>query len=99
MTTYQDNKAMREVGSSKARSIPNCETNQCHGFPTQTSRFYENPFRVSCVSLLEPYHVSTILKRIHDPLPFIKVDGEHEYEVHDILDSQISNHPLQSLVH
>jgi hypothetical protein len=42
-TTYQNNKAIREVGSSKGRSIPHCETNQCHGFPIQASKFYENP--------------------------------------------------------
>jgi hypothetical protein len=24
----------QKVGSSKTRSIPHCETNQCHGFPT-----------------------------------------------------------------
>jgi hypothetical protein len=36
------------------------------------------------VSLLEPYHMSTIPKRIHDPLPLIEVDGEHEYEAEDI---------------
>jgi hypothetical protein len=28
------------------------------------------------VFLLEPYHVSTILKRIYDPLPPIEIDGE-----------------------
>jgi hypothetical protein len=44
------------------------------------------------VSLLEPYHVSTIPGRIHDPPPPIHNDGEHEYEVEDMLDSRISNH-------
>jgi hypothetical protein len=29
MTTYQDNKAIKEVGSLQAKSIPHCETNQC----------------------------------------------------------------------
>jgi len=43
------------------------------------------------VFLLEPYHLSTKLGRIHDPPPRIKVDGEHEYEVEYILDSRISN--------
>jgi hypothetical protein len=46
--TYQNNKAIREVGSSKVRSIPHDETNQCCGFPTQVSRFYANPSCVSC---------------------------------------------------
>jgi hypothetical protein len=97
-TTCQNNKAIREVGSSKVRSIPHCETNQCCGFPTQASKFYENP---SCVhvSLLEPYHMSTIPRIIHDPLPPIEIDGEHEYEVEDILDSRISNYQFQYLVH
>jgi hypothetical protein len=48
-------------------------------------------YHVFHVSLLEPYHTFTILGKIHDPLPPIKVDGEHEYEVEDILDSRISN--------
>jgi len=34
---------------------------------------------LSHVSLWEPYHMSTIPGRIHDPLLFIKVDGEQEY--------------------
>jgi hypothetical protein len=38
------------------------------------------------VSLLEPYHVSTIPGRIHDPPPLIHNDGEHEYEVEYMLD-------------
>jgi len=50
------------------------------------------------VSLLEPYHASTILGRIHDPLPIIEVDGEHEYEVENILNSRIFNRQLQCLV-
>jgi len=32
----------------KARSISHCETNQCRHFPTQVSKFYENPSCVSC---------------------------------------------------
>ncbi len=46
------------------------------------------------VSLLEPYHTSTILGRICDPLPPIKVDGKQKYEVEDILDSKIYNYQL-----
>jgi hypothetical protein len=33
------------------------------------------------VSLLEPYHTSTNLRKIHDLLPPIKVDAEQKYEV------------------
>jgi hypothetical protein len=51
------------------------------------------------VYLLEPYHTSTIPRRIHDPPPPIKVDGEQEYEVEYILDSWVSNHQFQYLVH
>ncbi len=39
------------------------------------------------VSLLEPYHTSTILGRIYDPFSPIEINGEHECEVQDILDS------------
>ncbi len=46
------------------------------------------------VSLLEPYHASTILGRIHDPPLPIEVDGEDEYEIVDILDSKILNYQL-----
>jgi hypothetical protein len=46
------------------------------------------------VSLLEPYHASTIPRRIHDPSPPIQVDGKHEYEVEDILDAKIFNFQL-----
>jgi hypothetical protein len=51
------------------------------------------------VSLLEPYHMSTIIGKIHDPPPPIDVNGEHEYEVENILDSRIFNCQLQYLVH
>jgi hypothetical protein len=71
--TYQNNKAIKEVGSSKVKSNIHYETNQCCGFPIQA------------------YHMFTIPGRIHEPLPPIKVDGEQEYEVEDILDSRVSN--------
>jgi hypothetical protein len=51
------------------------------------------------VSLLGPYHVSTIPGRIHDPPPPIEINDEQEYEVEDILDSRNSNRQLQYLVH
>jgi len=51
------------------------------------------------ISLLEPYHAFIIQGKIHDPPPPIEVDGEHEYEVEDILYSRIYNFQLQYLVH
>jgi hypothetical protein len=46
--TYQNNKAIKEVGSSKVKFNIHYETNQCCGFPIQASKFYENPSCVSC---------------------------------------------------
>jgi hypothetical protein len=43
------------------------------------------------VSLLEPYHASTIQGRTHKPTPLIVVDGEQEYKIEKILDSRISH--------
>jgi hypothetical protein len=43
------------------------------------------------VSLLKPYHVSTIIKRTHEPTPPIVVNGEQKYEVEEILNSKISH--------
>jgi hypothetical protein len=51
------------------------------------------------VSLLEPYHSFTFPRKIHDPPPPIEIDGEQEHEVEDILDSQVSHHQLEYLVH
>jgi hypothetical protein len=51
------------------------------------------------VSLLEPYHMFTIPRRIHDPPTHIEVDDEHEYEMEDILDSRIFNCQFEYLVH
>jgi hypothetical protein len=51
------------------------------------------------VSLLGPYHVSTILGRIHDPPSPIEINGEQEYEVEDILDSRVFDCQLQYLIH
>jgi hypothetical protein len=51
------------------------------------------------VSLLELYHAFTKLRRIYDPPPPIEIDGEHEYEVEDILELRISNRQFQYLIH
>jgi hypothetical protein len=56
-------------------------------------------YHVFHVSLLEPYHAFTIPKRIHDPPPPIKVDGEQKYKVKDILNSRIFNCQFQYLIH
>ncbi len=55
--------------------------------------------RMFHVSLLEPYHVSTILGRTHEPPPPIVVDDEQKYEVEKILNSRISHRQLQYLIH
>ncbi len=75
ITTYQNNKAIKEVGLSKAMSIPHCETNHCHGFPIQASKFYDNPSYVSCF-LIGPLPHVYHSKKNHDPPKPIEVDGE-----------------------
>jgi len=44
------------------------------------------------VSLLDPYHGSTTLRKILEPPPPIEINSEHEYKVDKILDSHISNY-------
>jgi hypothetical protein len=51
------------------------------------------------VSLLEPYHASTIPRGTHEPPPPIIVDDEQEYKIEKKLDSRISHRQLQYLVH
>ncbi len=50
------------------------------------------------VSLLEPYYVSTIPNKTHEPLLPIVLDVEQEYKVENFLDSRISYHQLKYLV-
>ncbi len=88
---------IKEVGSLKAKSIPNCETNQCHGFSIEVFRFYDNPSCVSCF-FVGTWPCVTIPRRVHDPLPPIEVNGKHEYEMEDVLDSKISNCQFQYFV-
>ncbi len=88
-----NNKAIKEVRSLEVKSILHCETNQCRGFPTQASKFYENPFYVSC------FLVGTLSCVYHfrnNPwsLPPIEVNGEQEYEMEDILYSRIYKNQL-----
>jgi hypothetical protein len=93
MTTYQDNKTIRKVKSSKARSILHLQTLNIVVF--QLKFIGSMKIRLMChVSLLEPYHASTNPRRIHDPLPPIEVNGEQEYEMDDILDSRIYNRQI-----
>jgi hypothetical protein len=66
--------------------------------PTQTSKLYENPPCVSCSFIRTLPCIYHSKKNSWSPPP-VKIDGEQEYEVEDILDSRISNHQLQYLVH
>jgi hypothetical protein len=44
-------------------------------------------------------HLPLYIGRIHDPPPPIEINGEHEYEVEDILDSRIFHCQFQYLIH
>jgi hypothetical protein len=97
-TTYQ-NKAIREVRSSQAKSILHCETNQCHDFPTQVSKFYENPFYVSHFLVGTLPHAYHSKKKSTIPLHLLKsMVNRNMASVEDILDSWIFNCQLQYLV-
>jgi hypothetical protein len=50
------------------------------------------------VSLLEPYHESTIPNRVPPPPPPVVVDDHQEFEVEEILDSKRVRKTLQYLV-
>jgi len=76
MTTYQNNKAIREVRSSKAG--PFFIVKQVNVMAFQLKLLGSMRIHLMFhVSLLEPYHASTILGRIHDPPLPIEIDGEH----------------------
>jgi hypothetical protein len=45
--------------------------------------------------MLEPATPNTILNRIQPPPPPIKINGELEYKISEILDSKIDNHRRQ----
>jgi len=73
--TYQNNKAIRKLDHK--RLSPFLFVKQINivafQFKLQGSMGIHPVFHVL---LLEPYHISTIPKIIHDPFPLIKVDGE-----------------------
>ena len=50
------------------------------------------------VSLLEPYRESSWAERLQEPPPPVEVEGELEYEVHEILDSKMERRRLFYLV-
>jgi hypothetical protein len=43
------------------------------------------------VSLLEPYHASTIPRWVSKPHSPIEVNGEQKYEVEEIINSKLTN--------
>jgi hypothetical protein len=51
------------------------------------------------VSLLEPYHASTIPRWVSELPSPMEVNGEQEYEVEDIFNSKLYNQQLQYFVH
>ena len=50
------------------------------------------------VSLLTPYHANTLPGRVQPPPPLVIVEGFEEFEVEEILDSQIHYNKLQYFV-
>jgi hypothetical protein len=46
------------------------------------------------VSLLEPYHASTIPSRVLEPPSLIEFNGEQKYEMEEILNFKLSNRQL-----
>ncbi len=50
------------------------------------------------VSLLEPEFQSSIPGRVKPPQPPVEVDGEEEWEVEEVLDSQVKNRKLEYFV-
>jgi hypothetical protein len=51
------------------------------------------------VFLLEPYHAPTIQRKIHEPPPFVKINGKQKYKMEIVFDSNVSNHQLRYLVY
>jgi hypothetical protein len=98
MTTYQNNKTIRELDHQKLG--PFFIVKQVNVMVFQLK--LRNSMRIHLlfhVSFLEPYHISTIPRRIHDPPTPIEVNGKHEYKMEDIWDSTNFNCQLQYLFH
>jgi hypothetical protein len=57
----------KKLDHQKVKSIPQCEINQCCGFPTQASRLYENPSYVSCffIGTLPRVYYSIFMIHLH----------------------------------
>jgi len=51
------------------------------------------------VSILEPFHESTILEKHIQPPPLIKMGNEEEIEVEEFLDLQVFHESLEYLIH
>jgi hypothetical protein len=47
------------------------------------------------VSILEPFHESTILEKHIQPPPLIKMGSEKKFEFEEILDSQVFHESLE----
>jgi hypothetical protein len=69
-----------------SKSFHYLETNQCCDLSIKLPNSMKI-HHVFHISLLESYHASTILGKICEPPPPIKIDGEQEYEMEDVLDS------------
>ena len=51
------------------------------------------------ISLFKPYKASSILDRSKVPPPPVEIEGNEEFEISEILDSQIIQRKLEYLVH
>jgi len=50
------------------------------------------------VSLLQPYHASTILRWVLEPPSPMEINGEQKYEMEKIFNFKLSNQQLQYLI-
>jgi len=41
-----------------------------------------------------PYHAPTIQRKIHEPLPLVKINGKQNYKVEIFFNSKVSNRQL-----